>query len=108
MGNISRKKWSVVTPVIARNDEESGWSSTLSTGPRRIPSQKMVCSNNQLKPRMIEKMKQERKRPRGLPWPPEPASTKGNNHRSPALRWSLLILIMELRKHGLEVGESIY
>jgi hypothetical protein len=31
-------------------------------------------------------MKQEQKRLRGLPWPPKPASTKGNNHRSPALR----------------------
>uniref|UniRef100_A0A2N9EDS2 Uncharacterized protein n=1 Tax=Fagus sylvatica TaxID=28930 RepID=A0A2N9EDS2_FAGSY len=47
-------------------------------------------------------MRQERKRPRGLPWPPRPASLKGNNHRNPALRWSLFILIMELRKHGLE------
>uniref|UniRef100_A0A2N9FKN1 DUF4218 domain-containing protein n=1 Tax=Fagus sylvatica TaxID=28930 RepID=A0A2N9FKN1_FAGSY len=85
-----------------RNDEGGGWSSTLYTGPRRIPSQKTVCGNNQLRPRLIEKMKQKRKRPRGLPWPPRSASLKGNNHRSPALRWSLLVLIMELRKHGLE------
>jgi hypothetical protein len=108
MGNISRKKWSAATPMRTRNDEGGGWSSTLSTGPRRIPSQKTVCGNNQLRPRLIEKMKKEWKRPRGLPWPPRSASLKGNNHRSPALWWSLLVLIMELRKHGLEVGESIY
>jgi hypothetical protein len=69
---------------------------------------KTVGGNNQLKQGLIERMKQELKRPRGLPWPPKPASLKGNNHRGPALQWSLLILIMELRKNGLEVGESIY
>ena len=69
---------------------------------------KTVCGNNQPRPRLIEKMKQGRKRSIGLPWPPRSAPLKGNNHRSPALWWSLLILIMELRKHGLEVGESIY
>jgi hypothetical protein len=93
-----------------RNDGEGGWSFTLSTGPQRTPSQKTVCGNNQKKKKqgLIERMKQEWKRPRGLPWPPKLASTKGNDHRSPALRWSLLILIMELKKHGLKIGESIY
>jgi hypothetical protein len=33
---------------------------------------------------------------------------KGNDHRSPALWWSLFILNMELRKIGLEVGGLIY
>uniref|UniRef100_A0A2N9GP34 Uncharacterized protein n=1 Tax=Fagus sylvatica TaxID=28930 RepID=A0A2N9GP34_FAGSY len=42
---------------------------------------------------------------RNLPWPPP---LKDNDHHSPALRWSLLLHIMELRKQGLEVGESIY
>jgi hypothetical protein len=69
---------------------------------------KTIYSNNQLKKELIERMRQERKRPRGLPWPPKPTSLKGNDHRSPALRWPLLILIMEFRKNGLEVGESIY
>jgi hypothetical protein len=40
-----------------------------------------------------------------LPWPPP---LESNDHHSPALRWSLLLHITELRKHGLEVGESIY
>uniref|UniRef100_A0A2N9G1G5 CCHC-type domain-containing protein n=1 Tax=Fagus sylvatica TaxID=28930 RepID=A0A2N9G1G5_FAGSY len=39
-----------------------------------------------------------------LPWPPP---LESNDHRSPALRWSLLLHITELGKHGLEVGESI-
>jgi hypothetical protein len=75
-------------------------------GPRHCPLvtvdsvTKTICGNNQ--------MKEELKRPRGLPWPPKPASLKGSDHRSPALQWSLFILIMELRKNGLEVGESIY
>ena len=73
---------------------------------------KTIYRNNQLKQELIqeliEKMRQELKRPRGLPWSPKPASTKDNDHRSPALWWSLLVLIMELRKHGLEVGKSIY
>jgi hypothetical protein len=42
---------------------------------------------------------------RNLPWPPP---FKDNDHHSPALRWSLLLHIMELRKQGLEVGEPIY
>uniref|UniRef100_A0A2N9EXU4 AB hydrolase-1 domain-containing protein n=1 Tax=Fagus sylvatica TaxID=28930 RepID=A0A2N9EXU4_FAGSY len=81
-------------------------------GPQHCPlvynelHHKTICGNNQQKQALIQelikKMRQESKRPRGLPWPPKPASTKGNDHRSPALRWSLLILIMELRKHGLE------
>jgi hypothetical protein len=54
------------------------------------------------------KTKQELKRPRRLPWPPKLTPLKGNDHHSPALRWSLLILNMKLRKNGLEVRESIY
>ena len=42
---------------------------------------------------------------RNLLWPPP---LKDNDHHSPALRWSLLLHIMELRKQGLEVGEPIY
>jgi hypothetical protein len=57
---------------------------------------------------MMRKIKEELKGPRKLPWPPKLTPLKGNDHRSPALRWSLLILNMELRKNGLEVGESIY
>jgi hypothetical protein len=83
-------------------------------GPRHCPLvtvnsvTKTICGNNQLKQEVIERMRQELKGSRGLPWPPKLASPKGNDHRSPALRWFLLILIMELRKNGLEVGESIY
>jgi hypothetical protein len=53
------------------------------------------------------KTKQELRRPRKLPWPTKLIPLKGNDYRSPALWWSLLILNMELRKNGLEVGESI-
>jgi hypothetical protein len=60
-----------------------------------------------MKSEVMEKTKQEVKRPRRLPWPPKLTSLEGNDHRSPALRWSLLILNMELRKNGLEVRESI-
>jgi hypothetical protein len=52
--------------------------------------------------KMIIKVKKDL---RNLPWPPP---LKDNDHHSPALRWSLLLHIMELRKQGLEVGEPIY
>ena len=45
---------------------------------------------------------------RDLPWPPRLSPLESSDHHSPALRWSLLLTIIELRKHGLEVGESIY
>jgi hypothetical protein len=54
---------------------------------------------------MMRKTKEELKGLRKLPWPPKLTPSKGDDHRSPALR--LLILNMELRKNGLEVGESI-
>ena len=57
---------------------------------------------------VMGKKKQELKRSRKLPWPPKLIPLKGNGHCSPALRCSLLILNMEFRKNGLEVGESIY
>jgi hypothetical protein len=60
-----------------------------------------------MKSEVMDKTKQEVKRPRRLPWPPKLTPLEGNDHRSPALRWSLLILNMELRKNSLEVGESI-
>ena len=59
------------------------------------------------KSEVMEKTNQELRRPRKLPWPTKSIPLKGNDHHSPALRWSLLILNMELRKNGLEVGESI-
>jgi hypothetical protein len=55
----------------------------------------------------MRKTKEELKRPRKLPWPPKLLPRKSSDHRSPALRWSLLIFNMGLRKNGLEVGESI-
>ena len=57
---------------------------------------------HQLWKEMMQKTKQELGRLRKLP------SIKGNDHRSPALQWSLFILNMELRKNGLEVGGLIY
>uniref|UniRef100_A0A2N9EHJ1 Integrase catalytic domain-containing protein n=1 Tax=Fagus sylvatica TaxID=28930 RepID=A0A2N9EHJ1_FAGSY len=81
---------------------------------------------------MTKKMRQWPKRPRDLPWPPKsvPAEIRNDekqaghflcplvtmdlvtklpllessDHHSPALRWSLLLHIRELRKHGLEPG----
>jgi hypothetical protein len=60
------------------------------------------------KSEVMGKKREELKRPGRLPGPPKPTPLKGNDHRNPALRWSLLILIMELRKNGFEVWESIY
>uniref|UniRef100_A0A2N9EZT3 Reverse transcriptase/retrotransposon-derived protein RNase H-like domain-containing protein n=1 Tax=Fagus sylvatica TaxID=28930 RepID=A0A2N9EZT3_FAGSY len=54
------------------------------------------------KSKVMGKIKQKVKRSRKLPWPPKLTPTKDNDHHSPALRWSLLILDMELRKNGLE------
>jgi hypothetical protein len=56
----------------------------------------------------MEKTKQEQMKPRELPWPPRLPPLKSSDHRSLALRWSLLIFNMELRKNGLEVGGLIY
>jgi hypothetical protein len=42
------------------------------------------------------------------PRPPWQPPLESNDHHSPALRWSLLLHIMEPRKKGLEVGEPIY
>ena len=57
---------------------------------------------HQLGPKMIIKPKRDL---RNSPWPPP---LEDNDHHSPALRWSLLLHIMEFRKQGLEVGEPIY
>ena len=51
------------------------------------------------------KTKQELGRPRKLPWPLKLTPLKGNDHRSPALRWSLFIFNIELMKIDLEVRE---
>ena len=56
----------------------------------------------------MRKTKEELSRPRKLPWSPKLPPLKGNDHRSPALQWSLFILNMKLRKNGLEVGGLIY
>ena len=60
------------------------------------------------KSEVMRKTKQELRRSRKLPWPPKLIPLKGNDHRSPVLRWSLLILNMKIRKNSLEIGESIY
>uniref|UniRef100_A0A2N9GQ00 Integrase catalytic domain-containing protein n=1 Tax=Fagus sylvatica TaxID=28930 RepID=A0A2N9GQ00_FAGSY len=101
----------------------------LPSGPQQTQSQNDL-RRRQLQ-QMTEKMRQWPKRPRDLPWPPKsvPAEIrnderqaghflcplvtvdfvtklpplKSSDHHSPALRWSLLLPIMELRKHGLEV-----
>jgi hypothetical protein len=57
---------------------------------------------------VMEKTKQELMKPRKLPWPPRLPPLKSSDHRSPALRWSLFIFNIELRKIGLEVGGLIY
>ncbi len=60
------------------------------------------------KSEVMEKTNQERRRPRKLPWLTKQIALKDDDHRGPTLRWSSLIFIMELRKNGLEVGESIF
>jgi hypothetical protein len=72
-----------------------------------MPPEKRL-RQHQLKQEVMEKMRQELKGPRRLPWPPKLTPLKGNDHHSPAPQWSLLILIVERKKNGLEVGESIY
>uniref|UniRef100_A0A2N9IKE7 Retrotransposon gag domain-containing protein n=1 Tax=Fagus sylvatica TaxID=28930 RepID=A0A2N9IKE7_FAGSY len=52
---------------------------------------------------MMGKTKQELRRPRKLPWPPRLPLLESSDHCSPALRWSLFIFNMELRKIGLEI-----
>ena len=52
----------------------------------------------QMKPRELLK-------PRELRRPPRLPPLKTNDHHSPALRWSLFIFNIELRKISLEVGE---
>jgi hypothetical protein len=44
----------------------------------------------------MEKMRQELKGLRRLPWPPELTPFKGNDHHSLTPWWSLLILNIEL------------
>jgi hypothetical protein len=57
---------------------------------------------------MMGKTKQELMTPRKLPWPSRLPPLKSGDHRSPALRWSLFIFNMELRKIVLEIGGLIY
>ena len=71
-------------------------------------SRRASAATSTRKSEVMGKTRQELKRPRRLPWPPKPTPLKGNDHRSLALQWSLLILDMEFRKNSLEVGELIY
>jgi hypothetical protein len=57
---------------------------------------------------VMEKTKQEQMKPRKLPWPPRLPPLKSSDYRGLALRWSLFIFNIELRKVGLEVGGLIY
>ena len=71
-------------------------------------SRRVSVATSAGKSEVMGKTKQELKRPRKLPWPPKLIPLKGNDHCSPTLQWSLLILNIEFRKNSLEVGESIY
>ena len=71
-------------------------------------SRRAFAATPAAKSEVMRKTKQELRRSRKLPWPPKLIPLKGNDHRSPALWWSLLILNMKLRKNSLEVEESIY
>jgi hypothetical protein len=73
----------------------SRWASSLSSPPQHQLEQE---SNNQA-PRRLEKPAMATQNQR---------HSKDGDHRSQAPRWSSLLTIMELRKNGLEVGESIY
>ena len=53
----------------------------------------------------MEKTKQEQMKLRELPGPPRLPPLKSSDHCSPALRWSLFIFNIKLRKIGLEVRE---
>ena len=129
-----------------RNDEEGGWSSSLSTGHSRLHHEWSAAASGG-KSEVMEKTKASDIQMQQLikytvHCLPQETSTvlhgwsslmpiqpkfniadmqqttqqiqpklpplKGNDHRSPALRWSLLIFNMELRKNGLEVGGLIY
>ena len=68
----------------------------------------MSTTTQAMKGEVMEKTKQEQMKPRELPWPPRLLPLKSSDHRSPTLRWSLLIFNMELRKNGLEVRRFIY
>jgi hypothetical protein len=57
---------------------------------------------------VMEKTRLEQVKPRELPWLPRLPPLKNNDHRSPALWWSLFIFNIKLRKVGLEVGGLIH
>ena len=57
--------------------------------------------------KVMGKTRLEQMKPRELPWPPRLPPPKSSDNRSPALRWSLFIFNIELRKDGLEVGGLI-
>ena len=56
----------------------------------------------------MEKTRLKQMKPRELPWPPRLSPLKSSDHRSLALRWSLFIFNIELRKVGLEIGGLIH
>jgi hypothetical protein len=57
---------------------------------------------------VMEKTRLEKMKPRKLPWPSRLPSLKSSDHHSPALRWSLFIFNIELKKVDLEVRGLIY
>ncbi len=87
-GKYLQEKWFAATPIKTRNDEESGWSSTLSTGLRRTPPQKTVCGNNQLKQELIEEMRWTKKTKRSA----MAAQTSINQGQRPSQPSTLVVL----------------
>uniref|UniRef100_A0A2N9GP98 Uncharacterized protein n=1 Tax=Fagus sylvatica TaxID=28930 RepID=A0A2N9GP98_FAGSY len=88
----SGKEQSAAAAPAAADDKEddTSWLFPLSTG-HGGPQHKAVHGSTSWD-KMIIKAKKDL---RNLPWPPP---LKDNDHHSPALRWSLLLHIMELRK----------
>jgi hypothetical protein len=102
-GHFPNDKYGSPGIIIARE----GWFFSLPSSYGRT-STKTSAATPAMIGEMMGKTKQGLMRSRKLPWPPKLPPLKSNDHRSPALRWSLFILNMELRKNGLEVGGLIY
>ena len=89
--------------LLQSNNWSSSWTSRCGRHFHKTSATTLVMMSE-----MMGKTKQELMRPRELLWPSRLLPFKSSDHRSSALRWSLFIFNMELRKIGLEVEGLIY